>query len=129
MARRRRRQDVIKNQRPLKTMKPVRLTSLSKNLITRALKSVPSYRRPLLSTIATRKINMERRRVTRDVFPRRLKYVLRQIKESPARLLDHDCRKSYSKLLSWRSAQGAGGRRRTKRELSNNRAQHKIKDC
>lgn len=41
----------------------------------------------------------------------------------------HDCKKEWSKLLSWRSAQGSGGRRRSRKELKNSKRSFDRKDC
>lgn len=40
----------------------------------------------------------------------------------------HNCKREWSKLLSWRSGLGAG-RKRTQRELQNNKQSFKRKDC
>lgn len=40
----------------------------------------------------------------------------------------HNCKQEWRKLLSWRSAQG-GGRKRTVRELRNNKSSFNRKDC
>jgi len=40
----------------------------------------------------------------------------------------HDCKAQFRRLLSWRSAQGAG-RKRTRRELQNNKSSFHLKDC
>lgn len=59
--------------------------------------------------------------------PRRLNYVQR-IAKDPDRFVDHKCRKEYSRVLSWRAAQGSG-RKRSKRELVNNFKHFKKHDC
>lgn len=40
----------------------------------------------------------------------------------------HSCKKEWKKTLAWRSAQGAG-RKRTKRELQNNKKSFDKRDC
>lgn len=41
----------------------------------------------------------------------------------------HDCKREFSKLLSWRSSQGGGGRKRSRKELRNNRTSFLKRDC
>lgn len=41
----------------------------------------------------------------------------------------HDCKREWSKLLSWRSAQGSGSRRRSRNERQRNKAAFERRDC
>lgn len=41
----------------------------------------------------------------------------------------HNCTKEWRKLLSWRSSQGSGSRKRSKLEMNNNRNNFKRRDC
>jgi len=70
----------------------------------------------------------------RDIFaPKRAarKAALLQLQEENPRVYkrEHSCEKEYSKLNSWRAAQGPGGRVRSRRELANNKRNFKKRDC
>lgn len=54
-------------------------------------------------------------RIAREVFPEAYRKI-------------HKCANEWRKTLSWRSAQG-GGRKRTVRELRNNKSSFNRKDC
>lgn len=41
----------------------------------------------------------------------------------------HDCKKEFSKLLSWRASRGNGQRKRSKRELHQSRQNFMRRDC
>lgn len=41
----------------------------------------------------------------------------------------HNCKREWSRLLSWRSAQGNGQRKRSERELQKSRLNFKRRDC
>lgn len=53
---------------------------------------------------------------------------LRAVLPGPVYRKVHDCKREWSKLLSWRSGQG-GGRKRTRRELRNNKRNFQARDC
>lgn len=64
----------------------------------------------------------------------RLGHVISRIAEKPSRVLKKQCRREWSKILSWRSDQkktGSGGRKRnqrSQREKAASAAKH-FKDC
>lgn len=41
----------------------------------------------------------------------------------------HNCKRAWSKVLSWRSSQGSGSKRRTRTELRNSKRSFDRKDC
>lgn len=70
----------------------------------------------LLAQSPRRQARVRRNLFLKSVFP---KEVYEKI---------HDCKREWSKVLSWRSQRGSG-RKRTQRELKNNQQNFKKRDC
>lgn len=107
-------------------------------------REVPRSARPIqvskLSLPLRRDINRHAQRAARGFirsqsYLRRLGYVAGRIVGDPSRIFDHDCRREYRQLLSWRASRvkSSGGasskRKRSKKELNQNRKDFFSKDC